>query len=329
MSLSDFDLIALLPRSPQKRATSELLSRLTAAGHQITVRSLQRRLIELSRNHPISCDSRSKPYGWSILANAPASLGEISIQEAVTLKLAQRYLSSAIPAELMQDMEHYFKQADGKLKDESLYRAWLDRVRILPANQELQKPAIAPNLFARPYDGVLRRRILSVSYRVRKGAPVKTYEIEPLGIVVRGTVTYLVAQLPWADDVNLMALHRFTSVKATDKPIRSDLKFNLDEFIASGALGFMPAGVKRVKVRFYDRAGAHLEETPISPTQELKPVDESTVDLVVSLPITEQFKWWILAFGEHAEVLSPIELRTEIGNRVTAAQARYRGKVIK
>lgn len=328
MSLSDFDLIALVPRHPQKRATSELLWRLKAQGHQLEMRSLQRRLMTISEKHLIVADMSGKPYGWSIKANAPATLRQMSVEEALMLKLAQRYLASAVPADLMQDLEHYFKQADGKLKEESLYGAWLNKVRILPANQELQKPTIARNLLTSAYDGVLRQRVLNVTYK-SKDASAKTYEIEPLGIVVRGVVTYLIAQLPWADDVNLMALHRFTSIKVTDREIQSDRKFNLDEFIASGALGFMSAGVKKVKVRFYNGAGDHLKETPIAQTQKLQRVGDKAVDLIVSLPITEQFKWWILGFGEHAEVVSPLALRREIGARLTAAQSRYQDKAFK
>ena len=62
----------------------------------------------------------------------------MSTQEAVALKLAERYLRDAIPADLLDGLKHYFNQADAKLKDTSLYRAWLNKIQLIPASQSLQ-----------------------------------------------------------------------------------------------------------------------------------------------------------------------------------------------
>lgn len=323
MSLSDFDLIALLPRAPEKRSTPELLSRLAAAGHTLTPRSLQRRLASLSLTQPIVCDDRSKPFGWSIAHAAPANLGVMSTQEALALKLAQRYLGEALPAEVLDDLKQYFHQADAKLKDESLYRAWLGKVRLLPASQPLLKPATARNVIAGAYVGVLRGTVLNVTYRQRGADKAKTYDIEPLAIIVRGSVTYLVAVFPWAQDVTLMALQRFSAVRQTERKIRPPRDFDLDQFIESGALGFGDTSVQAVHVRFYAGAGAHLEETPIHADQILKIRDNGEIDLRVTVPVTEQFKWWLLGFGDRVEVLAPNALRQEIRQRLTVAVNRY------
>ena len=147
--------------------------------------------------------------------------------------------------------------------------------------------------------------------------------VEPLAIIVRGSVTYLVAIFPWAQDVTLMALHRFSAVRQTERKIRPPRDFDLDQFIESGALGFGDASVQTVHVRFYDGAGAHLEETPIHVDQILKILDDGEIDLRVTVPVTEQFKWWLLGFGDRAEVLAPNALRQEIRQRLTVAVNRY------
>lgn len=89
-------------------------------------------------------------------------------------------------------------------------------------------------------------------------------------------------------------------------------------------MGFMPTGTQRVRVRFYDGAGSHLEETPISVTQTLTVQKNGVADLVATLPVTEQFKWWLLGFGDRVEVLAPAALRKEIHRRLSAAEKRYR-----
>lgn len=247
----------------------------------------------------------------------------MSTQEALALKLAQRYLGDALPSEVLDDLKQYFHQADSKLKDESLYRAWLGKVRLIPASQPLLKPTTARNVLAGAYAGVLSGTVLNVTYRQRGADKAKIYDIEPLAIIVRGSVTYLVAVFPWAQDVTLMALHRFSAVRQTEQNIRPPLNFDLDQFIKSGALGFGDASVQAVHARFYDGAGAHLEETPVHADQILKIRDDGGIDLLVSIPMTEQFKWWLLGFGDRVEVLAPGALRQEMHKRLTMAVNRY------
>jgi len=325
MTLTDHDILTLLPRAPGKRSTSELFTRLAAAGHRITVRSLQRRLLSLLNSHPaITCDDRNKPFGWSISQKTPSNLGEMSVQEAVALKLSERYLKDALPIDSLDDLKHYFTQADLKLKHESLYRAWLDKVRIVPAHQLLAQPKVARNLMALIYDGVLTGKVLDVTYAARNAAKQSSYAIEPLALVIRGNVTYLLALFPNKDDITRMPLHRFKSVNVTDTPIRTAHDFNLDDYIASGAMGFMQKAAVKVRIRFFNGAGGHLVETPISLEQQLRSPREGEHLLTITLPITEQFKWWLLAFGDNAEILAPLSLRNEFKTRLARASQRYR-----
>lgn len=257
-------------------------------------------------------------------ANAPSNLGAVSVQEAVALKLSERYLQDAMPTELLQDLKHYFEQADTKLKDESLYKSWLGKVRLIPASLPLQKPSVPRNVLGNIYKGVLQGLLLNVTYKTRGQPTPKTYDIEPLAIVIRGTVTYLVAKFPWHADITLLALHRFTSVRVLETPIQVPLDFDLDDLIAKGEFGFAPTKPQAVHIRFYDGAGGHLEETSIAPDQTLKTRANGQTDLQVKLAITEQFKWWIFAFGDRAEVIAPKSLRIEIAGRLKAAAARYK-----
>ena len=103
MSVSDTDLLALIPRAPEKRTTSEICERLSRAGKTITPRSVQRRLISLSDRYPIVSDERSKPYGWSVEKDAPATVGAMSLQEAIALKMGERHLRDTLPLEVVDD----------------------------------------------------------------------------------------------------------------------------------------------------------------------------------------------------------------------------------
>jgi|GEM_PF-3250610 len=322
MAIPEKTILALIPRYPEQRSTSELLGRLTAAGYSTTPRSLQRRLIVLSLGNTLVCNDRSKPFGWSIAKDAPASIGDMSLQEAVALKLSQQFLLPVFPADILADIAHHFNAADKKLKEGSLYRSWMHKVRIVPPQQPLEKPVTPRNISNAVYDAVLKERTLRVTYQSPTASSAKTYEIEPLGIVVRGAVTYVAIRFSGYPDVTLMALHRFQAAKPSDRAISAE-KFDLDAWLESGAMGFFPSEVAQVHLRFYDGAGDHLYETPLTRNQVVTSGANGCLDVKVELPITEQLKWWILALGAGVEVVKPKSLRAEIAKRATAAASRY------
>ncbi len=323
MTITNHDLLQLLPRAPAKRTTTEICERLARSGHSITARSVQRRLIRLSAQFPVISDERSKPFGWSITKDAPPSLGVISLQEAISLKMGHRYLTEALPVETVDDLKPYFKLADTKLKESKLYRAWMDKVRIISPAQSLVKPAIGRNLLTACYDAVLKERRLQVSYQ-REAAEIKSYEVDPLAIVLRGPVTYLVVRFRKSTEPSLLALHRIKRAKVTDSPLLHTKPFDLDAFIHEGTFGFFPEGDDILKVYFFDNAGMHLMETPFALLQDLKEVGPGEHILTVKTQITQQLKWWLLGFGERARVDGPAFLRSEFASRLTAAAKLYK-----
>lgn len=60
-----------IPKQPQKIDVNTLRERLAEHGVDVSVRTIQRNLIELSEVFPLTTDERSKPFGWSLLADAP------------------------------------------------------------------------------------------------------------------------------------------------------------------------------------------------------------------------------------------------------------------
>lgn len=64
-------LLRHVPRQPHKVDAKTLKQRLYEQGVDVSVRTIQRNLIELSEVFPLTTDERSKPFGWSIAQSAP------------------------------------------------------------------------------------------------------------------------------------------------------------------------------------------------------------------------------------------------------------------
>ncbi|GAB3296896.1 WYL domain-containing protein [Pseudidiomarina andamanensis] len=64
-------LLQHVPREPQKVDVQSLRKRLAEHGVDVSVRTIQRNLNELSEVFPLIADDRSKPFGWSLSKTAP------------------------------------------------------------------------------------------------------------------------------------------------------------------------------------------------------------------------------------------------------------------
>lgn len=123
-------------------------------------------------------------------------------------------------------------------------------------------------------------------------------------------------------DVRLYAVHRFSGAEVPDVPVRK-LAFDLDAYIASGALGFGDGDMIRLEVVFDENAALHLYETPLSSDQTIEAAGSSRVRLRASVPDTPQLLWWLLTSGETVEVRKPVALRRKGVETVKTMAATY------
>lgn len=321
-------MLRLVPRHPVKTTSAALTNALLAEGFKISKRSVERDLDLLSADFPLTCDDRAKPYGWSWKADAkPLHLPGLQAHEALVFKLAEAHLMALMPAALRASLEPYFKLADQRLKDDHAHRglaSWPSKVRVVSPTQALLPPKVSETIFRTITQALLNGVQLSARYMPRGADGPTEYQLNPLGLIHRSPVSYLVATAWEYNDPLIFALHRFTSAKPLEQAARSIPTFDLDKYIASGALGFAYSDEPvRLVARFQASAAEHLRETPLAQDQALK-VADGHVTLTATVPDTAQLRWWLLGFGDDVEVLAPPALRQEIANAAEGMASQYR-----
>ncbi|MFA6904439.1 MAG: WYL domain-containing protein [Gallionellaceae bacterium] len=304
-----------IPRHPRQITARELTERVEAEGYVISKRTVERDLLSLSGVFPLIVNERSRPYGWSWSKDAESfALPGMSPLQALTLELAHDHLSSLLPASLLETLAPYFKCAEGVLSSgDGLKKlaSWRKKVAIIPASQPLLPPNCPEEVIEVVHSALLSDQQLEVSYASREQAETKTYPVNPLGIVQRGAVTYLVATLYDYTDIRMLALHRIKSALLLESPSKKPRKFDLMKYISEGAFGFDEGGEIQLVLRFTAPAVEHLRETPLSLDQTIAPDIDGWVRLHATAQNTAQLRWWLLGFADQVEVLEPTMLRDE------------------
>ncbi len=148
-------------------------------------------------------------------------------------------------------------------------------------------------------------------------------------MVEHGASQYLVANFEGHDSVRILALHRIHAAQMLLTKTDKLKDFDLDTYITSGAFGFSgDAPEIEVVLRFYDGAGFHLKETPLSIDQRVCKIDEQTLEVTATVRDNRRFRWWLLGFGADLEVVEPEELRNLIWDHLLMSVGRYRDKAL-
>lgn len=309
-------MLQLIPRAPHYRATSTLQSLLEERGFRVDIRSIQRDLEKMSAHFPLLCDKSRRPFRWSFDPDFKSNLPAMDTATALTLVLAEEYLTGLLPQVAIDQLSGQFQNARKYLDsmERNSFSHWTQFVKAIPNGKALIPAPISHDVWQLITDALLNGYALDVEYLSRAKCQVKSYVLHPHGLVARHSVTYLLASVNDYDDIRQFALHRFQTVKQSEVCLRSHNNFNLENYIAQGAFGYpFQGGVINLKARIRSDVAWMLSETPVSDSQMLSQPDENGwILLEAEVPNDQQTQWWLQGFGSSVDVIEPLSWRQAI-----------------
>jgi predicted DNA-binding transcriptional regulator YafY len=311
--LRQWQMLRLIPRYPQKITATQLKKRLDAEDFNVTKRTVERDLNDLSLAFPLCVDDRSRPHGWSWQQDAPTfDLPGLGNNEALAMMMVEQYLGTLLPATTRDILAPYFKAARQHLEaipKSHHVQSWLNKVRTVSPSQPLIPPKINPEVQRVVSDALLNDRQLNIRYRRRGDGEAFEYRIHPLALIQRGGIIYLDVRFFDYEDTRTLALHRIDSAEILDEPTQYPPGFNIDEEVFKGRFGFGDGSMITFRARFRFEYGEHLYETPLSEDQKIEEMADGNLMVAATVADTPQLRWWALGFGDGVEVLEPAELR--------------------
>lgn len=321
-------MLRMIPKYPRTIGSVTIRDRLRDLGHgETSLRTIQRDLELLSQEFPLTMvDPDKRPIQWHWMKGASLDIPALEPAEAVAMKLVRTYLRPLLPGAMLDALEPHFEAAERMLNSEGGLgpARWTSAVRVLPKGIQLLPPKINSYAQRTVYDALLRERRLELEYRPRRSTQNEHYRVNPIGLVVRDSVIYLVASLVEDDALRQFVLHRIETAQMLDEPATSPRDFDLDQYIAAGGFGW-PTGRNIRLVAIFDHGPAQtLSETPLSPDQTIRELDSDRFKLTATVQETRELHWWLLSFGPEVEVVEPKRLRAMIRKLVESSAKRYR-----
>ena len=303
--------------------TRELQEILQREGIDITLRTIQRDLNQISQRFPIE-NNGAVPQGWRWRSDAPIqSLPHMTSSQAVTFMMVEEHLKHLLPPSLIEEMNPWFDLARRSLSTQNNVRQWINRVRIVPATQPLIPPIVEKTAQQAIYEGLLQDKQLECVYQgLNQAAEAKTYTLNPLALVQKGAIIYLICTRHDKTDIQTFALHRFKSATVLNTRALHPVNFDIDEYIESGALGFRvdfskPTETVALTLTMTEIDALYLEETKLSTNQVLEPLGNGQILVHATVHFTNQLVWWLRSFGHKISHIEPKEVRDAVNQTIT------------
>lgn len=318
-----WELLKLLPTRGSGKSSKEIADALAEAGFTVSKRQVERDLLDLQEVFGLECNDASIPYGWRWGA-APTELPGVTLAEALSLQIIEETLKPLLPYSVLRTVQPRFAQAKAKLSslaEQNAASAWIDKVMSVPPTLPMLPPVVDEELLELVQTALLNTEQIEAIYQGFSDEP-KALRLHPLGLVVRGSVTYLVATAFDYTDVRLYALHRFQAVTRTYGQSKIPKGFKLADYLDEGALQFGAGRPIKLIARISDDLAKRLEETPLVSNQKIKSTG-GAIELSVSVVDSWQLHWWILSQGGAITVVAPVGLRQRIRDAHFEALKKY------
>jgi proteasome accessory factor B len=241
--------------------------------------------------------------------------------ELLALLVAQRALQQYRGTPFHRQLEIAFEKLAGGLRDRISFSP-ADELRAVSfKNIGLGRTDLA--VFNALSGAVLRQEEVTFDYR-KPGEPRESSRrIRPYHLANRENSWYLIGFDLRREALRTFALPRIGGVVVTKEKFARPTDFSPEKFFAS-ALGVLSGeGDYRVVIRFAASVAERVREREWHESQEMLELPGGVLELRLRLGALMEVEQWVLGWGAAAEVIAPVELRTQLRATTSALAALY------
>jgi predicted DNA-binding transcriptional regulator YafY len=316
-------MLSMIPVEPKDVGTTALRSLLESQGYVVNARTIQRDLNLLSTKFPLDAKPGLRnEMRWFFRKGSPSHWPAMSADTALAIRLSEGVLGRILPQQVLSGFDAVMQQARYTLEVQDKLggrKVWANSVRMVPKGFAVKPPDIAPDIMSSVYEAISRQRQLSIVKNDKQSV------INPLGIVMRGLVVYLVCSYEKYGDIRLTALHRLSKADVlTSKRVIPE-GFDLDEVLKDGLMHWRldPGKNKQFEIRVDQDIARYLNENRIHDDQTIKQTKSNDYLVCFTTEDTLELRQWLLGFGSSITVVRPVAVKKWITDTASSLVKHY------
>ena len=178
--------------------------------------------------------------------------------------------------------------------------------------------------YQRLLDAVGSRQCVRIRYQSHvEGVEICT-RLSPYRLLFSRRSWYVIGRASLYRSVRTFNVSRIFQIELLDDRYQIPASFSIDRYLGNAwHLIPEPGPDREVFVRFSPLVARNVAEVGWHKTQRTSFTADGSLDFRVTVSGLHEMSWWILGYGDQAEVIEPPELRRMLAERVNRLAARY------
>ena len=168
---------------------------------------------------------------------------------------------------------------------------------------------------------VLNQARIRLRYFSRRSEQPSWRELSPYTLVYRKDTWYVIGFCHRHEEVRTFKVCRIQQYEQSTQPFHADPDFDVDRYLLY-TWNIIGGESQVVLIRFDREVGRLILEKQITNGHVWK--ENGSVYLKLLVAGLDEISWWVMQYGEHAEVLQPQELRRMLALRIAKMSNRYK-----
>ncbi|MEM9351402.1 MAG: WYL domain-containing protein [Planctomycetota bacterium] len=213
--------------------------------------------------------------------------------------------------------------------ESSLPGALRDEVRTLTRAIQVRVDQINPldqqqSHYEQLVDAIAERRVLRMEYDSFTEYEVITTKLRPYRLIFSRRSWYVIGRSSLHDKPRTFNVSRITRLTKLKEKYAMPRGFSVDRYLGN-AWHLIPSEGRDydVTIRFQPLVARNVAEVVWHKTQEIEQRQDGSIDFHCRVSGLSEITWWLLGYGDQAEVIRPARLRAIVAGRAAAMHRLY------
>ena len=173
-------------------------------------------------------------------------------------------------------------------------------------------------------DSIASRRVVQIVYESLTEWDTITTKLRPYQLLFSRRSWYVIGRSTLHAEPRTFNLDRISQITLLKEKYAMPRGFSVDRYLGNAwHLIPEPGRDHNVVVRFQPLVARNVAEVLWHKNQQLKWRSDRTLDFQVRVSGLNEICWWILGYGDQAEVIKPMKLRRLVAHRISNMQSVY------
>ena len=213
----------------------------------------------------------------------------------------------------------------------SLPPALREELRVMTQVIRIQPTPVSPltakeGIYQQLIDSRAKRRVVRIEYdSLTEWKQIRT-KLRPYHLLFCRHSWYVIGRSSLHSEVRTFNLSRIASLETLNERFTVPQRFSIERHLRNAWLLIPGEGADdRVVIRFKPLVAQNVGEVIWHKTQQLEFQQDGSLLFKAQVTGLGEIMWWVLGYGDQAEVLEPRELREMVAKRVKNLAAMYNG----